>query len=183
MMAHRCRTQRLGSLRTDHFDDLHHAQILMIQDMAAHHECADIVLVWRVDVELLPRRNQHGILPHRLRGTTRPLAFHLKRIDVDVEDVRERRNAVIFRRIANGAQRPLLDRVQHDLARVVGVEGLIVDLKIVALAGKVLPFKALVSSTPNRTAQEAAMARPSVARAIADEMKLLGAASAANGTV
>jgi hypothetical protein len=66
---------------------------------------------------------------------------------------------------------------------VVGVEGLIVDLKIVALAGKVLPFKALVSSTPNRTAQEAAMARPSVARAIADEMKLLGAASAANGTV
>ena len=44
-------------------------------------------------------------------------------------------------------------------------------------------FKALVSSTPNRTAQEAAMARPSVARAIADEMKLLGAASGANGTV
>src|ERR1700756_1947365 len=77
MMAHRCRTQRLGSLRTDHFDDLHHAQILMIQDMAVHHECADIVLVLRVDVELLPRRNQHGILPHRLRGTTRPLAFHL----------------------------------------------------------------------------------------------------------
>ena len=59
----------------DDLDDLHQAEILVVEDMAVQDELADIVRVAGIDVHGLrnylairpcPSGNQDGILPHQL---------------------------------------------------------------------------------------------------------------------
>src|SRR5438477_7149781 len=98
------RAKWLCAFRLDDLHHLHHAEIFMIENVAVHHECSDVVGILRVDVDLLTRRDQDRILPYGLRlpGGTEPV--HLEWIYVDVEDMRHRRNALIGDRILRGAQ-------------------------------------------------------------------------------
>src|SRR5215831_1620224 len=60
------RRQRRRRLLAYYLDDLHHAEIFVVEDVAVHHELADVVEVLRIDLHLCGGQDEQRVLPHQL---------------------------------------------------------------------------------------------------------------------